>query len=56
MCEKLAAAIHANKRVYWLQVMQHMSKCFQAIDKLKVDNETPAAGESDDLISVDEGK
>ncbi|KAK9817742.1 hypothetical protein WJX72_001478 [[Myrmecia] bisecta] len=28
-----------------VKVMQHMSKCFQAIDKLKLDTETPAAGQ-----------
>lgn len=28
-----------------VQVMQHMSKCFQAIGKLKLDTETPAAGQ-----------
>jgi dynein heavy chain len=25
--------------------MQHMSKCFQAIDKLKLDNESPPPGQ-----------
>jgi hypothetical protein len=25
--------------------MQHMSKCFQAIGKLKLDNDTPPAGQ-----------
>lgn len=27
-----------------LQVMMHMSKCFQAIEKLKLDNENPPPG------------
>ena len=26
------------------QVMMHMSKCFQAIEKLRLDNESPPAG------------
>ena len=26
------------------QVMMHMSKCFQAIEKLKLDNESPPSG------------
>jgi dynein heavy chain len=28
-----------------VQVMLHMSKCFQAIEKLKLDNEKPAPGQ-----------
>jgi len=28
-----------------VQVMQHMSKCFQAIGKLKLDTDTPAPGQ-----------
>ena len=31
--------------VSYPQVMQHMSKCFQAIDKLKLDNESPPPGQ-----------
>ncbi|DBA86689.1 TPA: Dynein alpha chain, flagellar outer arm [Trebouxia sp. C0004] len=27
-----------------IKVMQHMNKCFQAVEKLKLDTETPAAG------------
>lgn len=28
-----------------VKVMQHMSKCFQAIEKLKLDTDTPVAGQ-----------
>jgi hypothetical protein len=40
-CELLWSSLF----VLLLQVMQHMSKCFQAIDKLKLDNESPPPGQ-----------
>jgi hypothetical protein len=35
-----------------LQVMQHMSKCFQAIGKLKLDTETPGPGQRPKALGI----
>eukprot|EP00882_Tetradesmus_deserticola_P021981 GHRQ01023843.1.p2 GENE.GHRQ01023843.1~~GHRQ01023843.1.p2 ORF type:complete len:141 (-),score=15.72 GHRQ01023843.1:219-641(-) len=37
--------LQSPPHVLCLQVMQHMSKCFQAIDKLKLEDESPPAGQ-----------
>lgn len=39
-----ASTLTFDPAVYPGQVMMHMSKCFQAIDKLKLDDEDPPAG------------
>ena len=44
---RIIKMVPADQQAFlWLmQVMQHMSKCFQAIDKLKLDDENPPPGQ-----------
>lgn len=41
----IRAVYQVARVVLLLQVMLHMSKCFQAIGKLKLDNEAPGPGQ-----------